>query len=309
MTDAEHIALITAALLCAAAVFAAVLAAGAERFRRAGSHKSAPASIGADGANPSAIRHRLRVNAAKRTRRARAGNGDDRGLAFPSLADAFVLAGRSAPPGAAWMMMMQWLAPALAAAVALRAGQAIALAPHQSFVAAIGCAAAARAVPYLVLAVAIARHRRIIRQALPDAAALIGICLTAGLGLDQALKRTAEAFAPVCPSLARELNRTAWEMSLLSNRAAAFSGLSERVRLAETRLLASQLAQADRHGLPAAKSLQMLADDLREQRLAEAERRAARLPAVLAVTLVIFFLPGVLLIVAGPALLRLMSAG
>ncbi len=308
MTGIEHNLALTAAAFAALAAFAAVLAAGLEGMRRSGLAEPAQSGMAKANAHSTAIRRWLRARRNGRAKQNGARRETIAALAFAPLPEAFLLAGWNGPPAAAWMLAMRWLAPAAAAAIIYPAMVAAALSQLHCLLAALACAAAARTMPHLILAATIGRRRLMMRKAMPDAVALIGICLNAGLGLDQALKRTAETFAPVCPALARELNRTAWEMSLLSDRASAFSGFGERIAIPEARMLAAQLAQADRYGLPAAASLQSLADDMREARLAEAEQRAARLPALLAVVLVIFFMPGVMLIVAGPALLRLIGA-
>ncbi len=308
MTGIEHSLLLAATAFAAVAAFAAVLACGPERMRRGGLAEPAQSRTAEADARSTAIRRWLRTRRGRRADRNGARRETIAAHAFAPLPEAFLLAGCNGPPAAAWMVAMRWLTPAAAAAISYPAVRAAALSPLYCLLMALACAAAARAMPHIILAVMINRRRLMMRKALPDAVALMGICLKAGLGLDQALKRTAEAFAPACPALARELNRTAWEMSLLSDRASAFSGLGERIAIPEARALAAQLAQAVRYGLPAAASLQRFAEDMREARLAEAEQRAARLPAVLAVVVVIFFMPGVLLIVAGPGLLRLIGA-
>ncbi len=161
----------------------------------------------------------------------------------------------------------------------------------------------AAASPYLFLKNALARRRKAIARALPDTLDLLAMVLRAGLGADAALRKTADCIAGLYPELARELRITLAELQFLPDQARAYQNLKQRTGAAGLEALVAGLSQANRHGVPIAESIATAAAAMRATRLAEAERRAASLPAKLAAPLVIFFLPAIFVVVLVPALL------
>lgn len=140
-----------------------------------------------------------------------------------------------------------------------------------------------------------------LRRALPDALDLLVICAEAGLSLDAALNRVARELAQAAPELAEELALTAVELTFLPERRQALHNFARRVPLPAARALVGTLVQTERYGTSLAPSLKVLANELREQRLLQAEEKAAKLPAVLTVPLILFILPTLFVVLAGPA--------
>ncbi|OAB55559.1 hypothetical protein AY600_08560 [Phormidium willei BDU 130791] len=146
-----------------------------------------------------------------------------------------------------------------------------------------------------------------IRKALPDAFDLMVICAEAGLSLDASLDRVAREMGRSCPALTDELGLTSLELSFLPDRHKALEGLAERVPLSQMRALVNTLVQTERYGTPLASSLRVLAAELRHERLMRAEEKAARLPAVMTVPMIIFILPPLFIVLVGPAGLRVID--
>ncbi len=153
-----------------------------------------------------------------------------------------------------------------------------------------------------------ARTRRArIQKALPDALDLLVVCAEAGLALDAALQRVARELGRGAPELADELTVTSVELTFLPERRQALHNLAKRVPLSGIAALTSTLIQTERYGTPLATSLRVLAEELRERRLIRAEEKAARLPAVLTVPLIVFILPALFVVLGGPAFLDIMD--
>jgi tight adherence protein C len=140
-----------------------------------------------------------------------------------------------------------------------------------------------------------------LRRVLPDALDLLVICAEAGLSLDAALHRVARELGRASPELADELALTAVELTFLPERRQALRNFARRVPLPAANALVGTLVQTERYGTPLAPSLRVLANELREQRLIRAEEKAARLPAILTVPLIVFILPTLFVVLAGPA--------
>lgn len=157
--------------------------------------------------------------------------------------------------------------------------------------------------PDLVLARMAARRLARLQRTLPDALDLLVICAEAGLAADAALGRVARELARAAPEAADEFAVTAVELTVLPERRLALENLARRVPLPGIRALTATLVQTERYGTPLAQALRVLAEELRERRLVRAEEKAARLPAVLTVPLIVFILPALFIVLAGPAVL------
>lgn len=152
------------------------------------------------------------------------------------------------------------------------------------------------------------RRKTVLRRALPDALDLMVICTEAGLNLDSAFQRVAREFRGGCPELSDEFELTAVELGFLPERRAALANLDRRTDLPGVSALTGTLAQAEQYGTPLAQSLRVLAAEMRDQRLMKAEEKAARLPAVLTVPMVIFILPALFIVLIGPGILKTIDA-
>lgn len=140
-----------------------------------------------------------------------------------------------------------------------------------------------------------------IRTSLPDALDLLVVCAEAGLTLDSALNRVAKELGRASPELSDEFSLTAIELGFLPERRQALLNLSERVDLSALRGVVTTLVQSERYGTPLATSLRVLSAEFRNERLMAAEEKAARLPAILTVPLIVFILPTLFVVLLGPA--------
>ena len=136
---------------------------------------------------------------------------------------------------------------------------------------------------------------------LPDALDLLVICAEAGLSLDASLQRVSRELDLTWPELSEEFGITAGELTYLPERKLAFENLNARTNMASVRGVVNTLLQTAKFGTPLAQSLRILAAEFREQRLIRAEEKAARLPAMLTVPMILFILPTLFIVLLGPA--------
>jgi tight adherence protein C len=162
--------------------------------------------------------------------------------------------------------------------------------------------------PDLIVKNTILKRADKIRKGLPDALDLMVICAEAGLSLDASLKRVSEEFGRSCPELADELAITSLELGFLPDRRQALINLSQRTQSKGIRGLVNNLLQSDKYGTPLAQSLRVLAAEFREERMMRAEEKAARLPALMTVPMIVFILPPLFIVLIGPAILRVIDA-
>jgi len=142
---------------------------------------------------------------------------------------------------------------------------------------------------------------------LPDALDLMVICAEAGLSLDASLTRVSRELEPTWPEISEELGITAAELTFLPERRQAFENLNERTNLASVRGVVNTLLQTAKFGTPLAQSLRVLAAEYREARITRAEEKAARLPAMLTVPMILFILPTLFIVLLGPAALNIID--
>ena len=140
-----------------------------------------------------------------------------------------------------------------------------------------------------------------IRKGLPDALDLLVICAEAGLTVDAAFNRVAKELGRAYPELGDEFLLTAIELSFLNERKKAFDNLAYRVDLEAVKGVVTTLIQTERYGTPLASSLRVLSAEFRNERMMRAEEKAARLPAIMTVPLILFILPTLFIVILGPA--------
>jgi len=136
---------------------------------------------------------------------------------------------------------------------------------------------------------------------LPDALDLLVVCVEAGLGLDQAMRRVAEETQKTCPALADELNLANMQLQMGRPRAAVLHELGERTGVADVRTLAAVLIQAEKFGSSVAQALRTQSDAMRVRRRQIAEEKAAKTAVKLIFPLVLFIFPGIFVVLVGPA--------
>ncbi|MGE5146001.1 MAG: type II secretion system F family protein [Candidatus Eiseniibacteriota bacterium] len=162
--------------------------------------------------------------------------------------------------------------------------------------------------PDLYVKNATAKRQKALRKQLPDGLDLLVICAEAGLGLDAAFSRVAKELAKSSPEIADEVGLASIELSFLPERRQALSNLIERTNMSEIRAVVNTLMQTEKYGTPLAQSLRVLSAEFRNERLLRAEEKAARLPAILTVPMIIFILPALFIVLIGPAILRAIDA-
>ncbi len=140
-----------------------------------------------------------------------------------------------------------------------------------------------------------------IRKGLPDALDLLVICAEAGLTVDAAFNRVAKELGRAYPELGDEFALTAIELSFLSERRQAFENLAYRVDLEAVKGVTTTMVQTERYGTPLASALRVLSAEFRNERMMRAEEKAARLPAIMTVPLIMFILPVLFIVILGPA--------
>ncbi|BBC74174.1 pilus assembly protein TadC [Altererythrobacter sp. B11] len=140
-----------------------------------------------------------------------------------------------------------------------------------------------------------------IRKGLPDALDLLVICAEAGLTVDAAFNRVARELGRAYPELGDEFALTAIELSFLTERRQAFENLAYRVDLDAVRGVVTTMVQTERYGTPLASALRVLSAEFRNERMMRAEEKAARLPAIMTVPLILFILPVLFIVILGPA--------
>lgn len=171
-----------------------------------------------------------------------------------------------------------------------------------------GAAALGYLSPKLFLQNKSKKRQNMLRKQLPDALDLLVVCAEAGLGLNAALDRVVREMARSADEIADELGLLLVELNFLDERRKAFQNLVERTDMAEFKSLANTLMQAEKYGTPLAQALRVLGHEYRSERLTRAEEKAARLPALMTVPMILFILPVLFIVIIGPAILKTMDA-
>lgn len=177
------------------------------------------------------------------------------------------------------------------------------LEPTGNLILAVLCVLVGGYAPEIYLKNASAKRRADMVKGLPDVLDLMVISAEAGLSMDAALTRVARETVRSSAALADELELTSIELGLLPERRTALENLAKRTGLAQIRALIGALIQTEKYGTPLAQALRVLATEMRDTRLMKAEEKAARLPAILTVPMVIFILPALFVVLIGPAIL------
>jgi tight adherence protein C len=154
--------------------------------------------------------------------------------------------------------------------------------------------------PDFALARLAARRCQRLEEGMPDALDLLVIAAEAGLSLDQAIEEVARNLQTSNRPTAEEFATAAAEMRVLANRSEALENLVKRSELSSLRSVAATLSQSLRFGTPLAQSLRLIAAEMRNDRIARMEERAARLPVLLAIPMMLFILPSLMIVIGTP---------
>ncbi|CDZ48674.1 type II secretion system F family protein [Neorhizobium galegae] len=155
--------------------------------------------------------------------------------------------------------------------------------------------------PNIYISNRVKKRQHSIKRAWPDALDLMLICVESGISMEAAMRRVAEEMAQASPPLAEEMVLTTAELSFLQDRRTALENLGIRTQLDIVRAVTQALIQAERYGTPIASALRVLAQEGRDERMNEAEKKAAALPPKLTVPMILFFLPVLIAVILGPA--------
>ena len=147
----------------------------------------------------------------------------------------------------------------------------------------------------------VTKRSHAVRKGLPDALDLLVICAEAGLTVDAAFGRVARELGKAYPELGDEFGLTAIELGFLAERRQAFENLAMRVDLEAVRGVVTTMIQTEKYGTPLASALRVLSAEFRNERMMRAEEKAARLPAIMTVPLILFILPTLFIVILGPA--------
>lgn len=151
------------------------------------------------------------------------------------------------------------------------------------------------------------KRQTAIRRAWPDALDLLLICVESGMGIESAFRKVSEEIGHQSVELAEELSLTTAELSYLQDRRKAYENLGKRTGVEGVRSVVTSLIQAEKYGTPLGQSLRVLAQENRDMRMAEAEKRAAALPPKLTVPMILFFLPVLFAVIITPAAIQVME--
>ncbi len=155
--------------------------------------------------------------------------------------------------------------------------------------------------PEIYLSNKAAKRTKEVQKGLPDALDLLVICAEAGLTVDAAFNRVAKELGRAYPELGDEFALTAIELSFLNERKMAFDNLAYRVDLEAVKGVVTTMVQTERYGTPLASALRVLSAEFRNERMMRAEEKAARLPAIMTIPLILFILPVLFIVILGPA--------
>ena len=153
----------------------------------------------------------------------------------------------------------------------------------------------------------IGKRQKAIRHTWPDALDLVLICVEAGMGIERAFQKVSEEIGVQSAILADELGLTTAELSYLPERRKAYENLAMRTGLESVRSVVTTLVQAEKFGTALGPALRVLAQENRQVRMNEAEKKAATLPPKLTVPMIVFFLPVLFAVIIAPAVIQISS--
>ena len=168
-------------------------------------------------------------------------------------------------------------------------------------------AAAGYGLPYILVKNMADRRKQEIGERFPDALDLLLVCVEGGLGLEAAIQRVGEDIGRTSPVLAEEFGLLGAELAFLGDRIQAFKNFGQRTGDAAARSFANAFLQAEKYGTSIGTALRVLAGDMRDIRMSEAEKKAASLPVKLTVPMMAFFMPPLFIIILGPAVLQALA--
>jgi len=161
--------------------------------------------------------------------------------------------------------------------------------------------------PNIFITNMIQRRQQSIKRAFPDSLDLLLICVQAGMSVEAAFNKVATEIGARSLELAEEFSLTTAELSYLPDRSKAYENLGKRTGLPGVKAVGTALVQAERYGTSIGTALRTMAQENRDMRMADAEKKAASLPPKLTVPMIVFFLPVLFIVILGPAYIKVME--
>jgi tight adherence protein C len=161
--------------------------------------------------------------------------------------------------------------------------------------------------PVLIVQARVDRRRASFKQGMPDALDMMLVGVEAGLSLSASIKHIVKEFASVHPVVSEQFQIVTLEFQAGRSRADTMNSLARRMQIPMTRTLASMIVQAESLGVSMAQTLQVLAQELRTQRMLEAEKRAAELPVKMTIPLVLCIFPSLMAVALVPAMIGILN--
>src|ERR1700744_1065444 len=168
----------------------------------------------------------------------------------------------------------------------------------------VGCAYLGLQAPMLFLKNAISKRQLSLKRAFPDALDLLLICIESGMSIEAAFRKVSSEIVTQSIALSEEFTLTTAELSYLQDRKVAYENLARRTGLDGVKSVCLALMQSERYGTPLGQSLRVMAQENRDMRMNEAEKKAAALPPKLTVPMILFFLPVLFVVILGPTFIK-----
>lgn len=161
--------------------------------------------------------------------------------------------------------------------------------------------------PTLYVKNRIIKRQKSIKRTWPDALDLLLICVESGMSSEHAFRKVASEIGNQSKELAEELSLTTAELSFLPDRRVAYENLGNRTNLDSVKAVVSGLMQSEKYGTSLGHALRVLAQESRDMRMSEAEKKAAALPPKLTVPMILFFLPVLFAVIITPAVIQIIN--
>ncbi len=228
-------------------------------------------------------------------------------LEDPTVVDKLAQAGYRGPRPVSTFYFFRLVAPfvlLIIGVIYLYGLNAFHLAPMSKLCGVVALFVAGYYAPNLYLSNRASKRRESVMGAFPDALDLLLICVESGMSIEAAIQKVAAEVGSASIELAEELTLLTAELSYLPERRMAYEGLAKRTNHPGVKAVTTAMIQAERYGTPLGTALRVMAKENREMRIAQAEKKAAQLPAKLTVPMILFFLPVLFVVILGPSIMR-----
>ena len=169
------------------------------------------------------------------------------------------------------------------------------------------CAGVFFFMPDLIVGLIASKRKEKIFLSLPDALDLMVVCVEAGLGLDQAMRKVAEELGKSHPTIATEFKICNQALQYGSTREVVLNELGSRNGVDDLKTLATIMIQVDKFGTSVGTALRTQSEAMRVRRRQMAEEKAAKTAVKLIFPLVLFIFPGIFVVLVGPAAITMVN--